>query len=85
MSQFIRIGNRVINTELVTDIAVNEEGSISVYFAAPAGDHARVRTFEGADVAALQKWIEKHAREWTGEGEKPAESFSFSYDSRLRG
>ena len=63
MADFLRIGDRVINLNLVTDMRIQER-QITIYLAAPAGSsnqpHARSISFKDDEAAILQAWIARN-------------------------
>jgi hypothetical protein len=59
MNNFIAIGDKVINLDLVTDMSIKKGGGITLYLAAPSTDMpgCRVVNFDGEDAAKLRDWI----------------------------
>ena len=71
MAAFLKIGSRVINLDLVTDMQLKDD-QIVIYFAAEQGQkgdvRSKTRTFKGDSANALQTWLMKH---WTDLGIAP--------------
>ncbi len=65
MATFVKVGARVLNVDLVTDMHIKGE-QVVIYFAAQQGQkgdvQSRMRTFKGEAAIALQKWLMEH---WT--------------------
>ncbi len=66
MANLLKIGEKVINLDLVTDMVVSTE-EIIVYLSAPAGRsdqiHSRILRFPGAEAATLRAWLSAHTTE----------------------
>jgi hypothetical protein len=60
---FLRVGQQIINLDLVTDVKFRGS-DVEVWLAAPArAGSARSLTFEGAEATKLTEWFELHARD----------------------
>jgi len=66
MPNLLKIGPKVINLDLVTDMVVTTE-EIIVYLSAPAGRHdqieSRMLRFPGAEADQLRAWLNAHTTE----------------------
>lgn len=56
--KLLKIGDRYINLDLVTDIRVSES-KITVYLAVGSPDGVRTLTFQDDDAKTLQTWLSK--------------------------
>src|SRR5689334_17009874 len=66
MPNLLRIGAKVINLDLVTDMVITTE-AIIVYLSAPAGrrdqSEGRMLKFQGAEAKRLREWLTAHTTE----------------------
>jgi hypothetical protein len=66
MASLLKIGEKVINLDLVTDMVVSKE-EIIVYLVAPAGRSdqidSRILRFPGAEADILHSWLSEHTTE----------------------
>jgi hypothetical protein len=77
MATFLRVGQQIINLDLVTDMRFHEN-QVDVYLAASdkTGD-PRVLVFKGEDAKELTQWFDQQARDVATEN-RPT-GFSMSY------
>ncbi len=60
--QLLEIGKRFVNADLISDVRINDDGSVVVFFAVTDGDGmARSITFEDAEATALREWLRANA------------------------
>lgn len=58
----LAVGKRFINVDLITDVGINDDGSVVVYFAVTEGDRlTRSAVFENAEATALLEWLRANA------------------------
>ncbi len=58
----LAVGKRFINADLITDVAINDDGSVVVYLAVTEGDRlTRSAMFEHAEASALLEWLRANA------------------------
>jgi hypothetical protein len=66
MPNLLKIGAKVINLDLVTDMVVTTE-EIIIYLSAPAGQRDQIQSrmvrFRGADADRLRAWLNVHTTE----------------------
>ena len=65
MASFLRVGQQIINLDLVTDVELRGD-EVDVWLAAPARvSSARVLTFKSEGAKKLTEWLELQARDAT--------------------
>jgi len=59
MENFLKVGNAVINLGLVTDMRLEDDGSVSVYLAAPSSSKpgCRILSLSGVEASRLRDLI----------------------------
>jgi hypothetical protein len=59
MDNFLKVGSTVINLTLVTDMHMEDDGSVSIYLAAPSTSKpgCRVLSLSGAEASKLRDLI----------------------------
>lgn len=65
--RLIRIGDKMINMDLVAYISTQPTGTY-VAFAATHGDNVLSLRFEGAEEAQLKRWLDRHTESVLREG-----------------
>jgi hypothetical protein len=72
MAQFLRVGDYVINMDLVTDIHVSAD-SVSIFLLSHQinGPGGRVLAFDNEEAAIIGAWIARNA-EWPNDDRKNA-------------
>jgi hypothetical protein len=76
MVNLLKIGEKVINLDLVTDMVITTE-EIIAYLSAPAGRsdqiHSRMLRFSGAEADRLRAWLSEHSTELVSASEAELE------------
>ncbi|MCS6886361.1 MAG: hypothetical protein RMM17_06915 [Acidobacteriota bacterium] len=57
----IRLGKRVINISLVTEVIFRDDGDVIVFFAAPDSEGQSRSIFRGEEAVALRRWLENNS------------------------
>jgi hypothetical protein len=71
LERFIKVGDKAINLDLVTDIDV-KEGRVNVWLAAPGKDEKpRLIVFKGDEAKVIGDWVKINVRDLIAEASAP--------------
>ena len=64
--KLLKIGDRMVNMDLVTDIKLYSDG-INLYLMSNSGSNESILEVRGAEADVLRRWLEAHAEDLTKE------------------
>jgi hypothetical protein len=84
VAKFLRVGERIVNLDLVTDVGLSDE-RVVIFFASPRGEDARSWSWTGDEAKQIRAWFEKNAQDVAvDESTEAGMGFSHSYDDRMK-